>query len=155
MGLIREVPGVLEPKRMQRWIEVLSADDELELPKVEFLTGIINEQKIGAFLKPFRKRDKEIDMNIEQQGKFRKIALGDSVSDWRGVTKENAMRLCEVIAANPELVEGFPKEGAEFNPDDLAFIAEHMNGIFFNGWLDQALRLEEFAKEQMKQRKNS
>lgn len=153
MGLISEATKVLEPKRLTRWIEVLEADDGLELPAVKFLTGIINEKKLSGLLKPYEKKG-VVNMSPDEIKKFRKVALIDSVTDWSGLVKGNLMRLCEVLASNPDAVRETPSDGAPFDTDDLSFLAENMSSKAFGRWFDEATALDEFAKEQFQTKKN-
>jgi len=60
-----------------------------------------------------------------------------------------------VLLHHPELIDADAPSEWPYDPDDLHFIAEHMNAKAFNIVMDEALNMESFASEELARAKKS
>lgn len=157
MSLIKQVSGILEPKRARRWVTVLDADELVQnAPKFEVEVGILSEKKFLAMVKPYEKaKTGKIDMTDDEQVEFRKNLLADCVTNWRGMTTENAKRLCHKLFTCPELLPDAAPASWPFDMDDLMFLGEFMNAGAFGKITEGAMDLEAYVREEMQRTKKS
>jgi hypothetical protein len=152
MSLIKEIPKMLESKRLTRKMTILDPDDRLGLPRLEFEIASLGDKRLSSLTDAYTKKKGTSAAEIID---FRKAVCHEVVKDWSGMCTENARRLCLVLAEHPELIDENVPRDWPFDPDDLQFIAEHMPIVTFNDILNESLDVNAFAKEELAKTKKS
>lgn len=160
---LRSIPKVLEKKRRRIWVEVLPADEKMDLPAVEFYEGFISPTLNDQIASDYRKKDGSgLDLSGDKIKKFRKDVLlsilfqgfkeGDEPR-WRGMSKQNLIRLCPSFMENPELLEDV-EDPIDFNQTNVQVVAEEIFDDYFMKSYTAAQDLSTYSKEALQEAKN-
>lgn len=145
--------SVRDVKEINRWVQVLEADDVLGLPAIEFQVKYVNDALLIRLSKPYaNKNEKSVDLNKEK--KFRNQYLQACVQDWRGVNNQNVRRLSDFFLTHDEIFEGGDERADwEFSKTDVGFIGEHISTELFGNVVAETTNLNEFVRMQLEREK--
>lgn len=162
MGFLKELPKVLESKRVRRWYTILEADASLDAPAVEVNIAYLDPQRNEQLQSSYKKKKGEPGLDLDgNKGKnFKWDILKDIVAKgftegseqrWRGVTKTNLRRLCPAFMTYPELLEDLPAEDEiPFTTEDLQQVAKEMADEYFLEIYRASEALNDFVASELK-----